>query len=277
MTVCDRSGASGRKHNKPWRDTTHDQGLQQRGKETMETIADDSDPVQDKPEKRCMLPSGYAEELRVIVATLQARHPMLADVLGRANAVLVNGNLYPSPDGTEAYVRSMEDGEHLYHTNGQCTCPAATHHPEDVCKHRYGLRLHQLVMKALEKQGPVQTEAPAQQSEDHPDVIKIPSQFLQRIHGKLFVRYVGLLAMAHEQGLVKLEATFVSVTATLAIAESTATFADGRIFADAADATPENVHFEMKPHFPRLALTRAKARCLRDALNLSMCSVEEMD
>lgn len=105
----------------------------------------------------------------------------------------------------------------------------------------------------------------------------IPREFILSIHGKEFVQYAGLLAMAHTQGLTKLEARFISVGDTRALAEATATFADGRSFSEAADATPENVNKGVKAHYARCALTRAKARCLRDALNISMCSVEELD
>jgi len=45
---------------------------------------------------------------------------------------------------------------------------------------------------------------------------------------------------------------------------------------ECADATPTNVGAKVKAHFARMALTRAKARGLRDALNIAMCSVEEM-
>jgi hypothetical protein len=107
--------------------------------------------------------------------------------------------------------------------------------------------------------------------------VTIPPQFIQFIHGKPFVRYAGLLAMAHERGLHKLEATFVSVTDALAVAQATAIFQDGRRFVESGDATPENVHFGVRPHFARLALTRAKARALRDALNIGICAVEELE
>ena len=33
----------------------------------------------------------------------------------------------------------------------------------------------------------------------------------------------------------------------------------------------------VKPHFRRVALTRAKARCLRDALGIEECAVEEVE
>ena len=103
------------------------------------------------------------------------------------------------------------------------------------------------------------------------------SRWTKLIHGKEFIEYQGLLALAHEQGLQELAAEFISVTPELALAAAHAFFADGRKFWDAGDATPTNVHSQVKAHFPRVALTRAKARCLRDALNIAMITVEEMD
>ena len=46
---------------------------------------------------------------------------------------------------------------------------------------------------------------------------------------------------------------------------------------DCGDATPSNVNDKVAPHFARVALTRAKARALRDALDIEMCSVEELE
>ena len=45
---------------------------------------------------------------------------------------------------------------------------------------------------------------------------------------------------------------------------------------DMGDATPSNVTKKVAPHFRRVALTRAKSRALRDALNIDMVSVEEL-
>jgi hypothetical protein len=83
--------------------------------------------------------------------------------------------------------------------------------------------------------------------------------------------------MAHERGLQSLSAHFISVDASLALAEATVEFSDGKTFSECGDATLSNVNPKVKPHFPRMALTRAKARALRDALNISMCSVEELE
>ena len=103
------------------------------------------------------------------------------------------------------------------------------------------------------------------------------SRWIKKIHGKDFIQYAGLLAMAHDQGLQELSAAFISVTPELALAAAHAFFADGRKFWDAGDATPTNVHQQVRAHFPRVALTRAKARCLRDALNIGMVAVEELE
>ena len=88
---------------------------------------------------------------------------------------------------------------------------------------------------------------------------------------------VKSLHLAHERGLQELEATFITVTEALAVAQATAIFTDGRRFTESGDATPDNVHFDVRSHFARLALTRAKARALRDALNIGMCAVEELE
>ena len=103
------------------------------------------------------------------------------------------------------------------------------------------------------------------------------SKWVKLIHGKEFITYEGLLAMAHEKGLQELGCGFMSVSATLAIAFAWAKFKDGRFFWDAGDATPQNVHPQVKAHCPRDVLTRAKARVLRDALNIGMVAVEELE
>ena len=104
----------------------------------------------------------------------------------------------------------------------------------------------------------------------------IGAQFLVSLHGKQFVTYAGLLALAHTRGLVRLTVTFISVTPECALAEATAVFADGHTFTEAADSTPDNVGPKVKAHYARMALTRAKVRTLRDALNILMWSLEEV-
>ena len=76
---------------------------------------------------------------------------------------------------------------------------------------------------------------------EEPAPVGIDPRFITYLHGKAFVRYAGLLAKAHEAGLVKLEARIEFHSDTLVLASATATFSDGRVFTEWADATPENV------------------------------------
>jgi hypothetical protein len=103
------------------------------------------------------------------------------------------------------------------------------------------------------------------------------AKWITKIHGKEFIQYAGLLALAHEQGFTELGAQFISVTEALALAFAWAQFNDGRKFWESGDATPTNVHQQVRAHFPRVALTRAKAGVLRDALNIGMVAVEELE
>ena len=86
----------------------------------------------------------------------------------------------------------------------------------------------------------------------------------------------SLLALAHQHGLAALETTVVQCSPTWAVCQCTARFQDGRTFPDGGDASPDNVAKHLRPHFVRLAATRASARALRRALNISACSVEEV-
>ncbi len=69
-----------------------------------------------------------------------------------------------------------------------------------------------------------QAKPPAPVNGTPPKPPVVPPQFLTTIHGKQFVQYAGLLAMAHDRGLVSLSARFISVGAELATAEATAKF-----------------------------------------------------
>jgi hypothetical protein len=188
--------------------------------------------------------------------------------------LLLSGDVKLLPDGT-AHVGSRSDVDKMYvvHSGG-CDCQDAQHHPEiqGWCAHKIARALFIRVRRHLAEPSPSHLE-----ESPMPHMGSIPAQFLVALHGKMFVQYAGLLAMAHEKGLVNLSAHFISVDPSLALAEATAEFADGRTFKDCADATPENVNAKIRPHFPRLALTRAKARALRDALNIGMASVEELE
>jgi len=97
--------------------------------------------------------------------------------------------------------------------------------------------------------------------------------------GKAFVLYAGLLAEAHENGLKGIRTHLLQVPSVdngqVAIVFAEVTTERG-VFTGLGDATPANVARMMVPHLIRLAETRAKARALRDAVNVGTCSVEEL-
>ena len=93
------------------------------------------------------------------------------------------------------------------------------------------------------------------------------------------VTYAGLLSLAHDKGLKKMETALVQLpeeangqTAVfLAIVET-----ESGIYKGHGDASPDNVASRIIPHIIRMAETRAKARALRDAVNIGVVSIEEL-
>ena len=151
----------------------------------------------------------------------------------------------------------------------KCTCKAYQK-TKQPCKH-----INRLLEYLKETEGGVEPEEEGMSVP--PPSTPTLSKWVKLIHGKEFITYEGLLAMAHEQGLVSLGARFTSLTADLAVAIAEAVFKDGRKFWEAGESTPTNVQAGVKVAWARMALTRAKARVLRDALNIGMVSTEELE
>lgn len=93
------------------------------------------------------------------------------------------------------------------------------------------------------------------------------------------VTYAGLLNQAHKDGLKRIEATITQVptpeNGMMALATAKV-FMEHSVFVESGDASPDNVSGRAAPHFIRVALTRAKARALRDAVNIGVISIEEL-
>lgn len=100
------------------------------------------------------------------------------------------------------------------------------------------------------------------------------------LKGKQFVTYEGLLNEATKAGLVGIKTTLIQApndaNGQTAIMHAQALFQDGRSFEGIGDANPTNVGRMIIPHAIRMAETRSKGRALRDALNIGMCSLEEL-
>jgi len=99
------------------------------------------------------------------------------------------------------------------------------------------------------------------------------------IDEKEVATYAGLLARAHEEGLRSVATKLVQVPSPdngmTAIVEATVETSKGS-FAGIGDANPDNVNRRVAAHLIRMAETRAKARALRDAVNIGVVALEEL-
>ena len=97
--------------------------------------------------------------------------------------------------------------------------------------------------------------------------------------GRRFVLYAGLLEEAHTRGLRSIETELLQVpnaeNGEVAIARAVVRTEEGK-FSGIGDASPGNVSKAIAPHIIRMAETRAKARALRDAINVGVAALEEL-
>ena len=104
-------------------------------------------------------------------------------------------------------------------------------------------------------------------------------EYMIERQGKRFVLYAGLLEEAHSRGLRSIETELLQVPKSengeVAIVRAVVRTEDGK-FTGIGDASPENVNRTIAPHVIRMAETRAKARALRDAINVGVTAFEEL-
>src|SRR5882762_7647593 len=100
------------------------------------------------------------------------------------------------------------------------------------------------------------------------------------VGSKEVILYAGLLSQAHEEGLARVRTSILQIpteeNGRLAIIKAEVETSKG-LFEAIGDACPENVEDFLAPHLIRVSETRAKARALRDAVNVGVVSFEELD
>ena len=105
-------------------------------------------------------------------------------------------------------------------------------------------------------------------------------EFMIMRQGKQYVLFAGLLDEAHARGLKGIDTDLVQVptaeNGNVAVVKATVEMEDGRTFSGIGDASPDNVGRGIVPHIIRMAETRAKARALRDAVNVGATALEEL-
>jgi hypothetical protein len=104
-------------------------------------------------------------------------------------------------------------------------------------------------------------------------------KFIIERQGKQFVLYEGLLNQAHQEGLCRISTTLLQAphpdNDNTAIVSAEVETGKG-VFSGIGDANSGNVGRPIAPHIIRMAETRAKARAMRDAVNIGVTALEEL-
>jgi len=111
-------------------------------------------------------------------------------------------------------------------------------------------------------------------------VPKLDQRWIAKIEGKEFVKYPGLLDLAHQHGLSSIEVDIVQMptkeNGNFAVCRATVMSKIGETFIDVGDANPGNCSSKVAKHLLRMASTRSIARALRSYTNVGMTALEEL-
>ena len=109
---------------------------------------------------------------------------------------------------------------------------------------------------------------------------KLDERFIITVDGQDFCKYAGLLDLAHQKKLSKIDVEILQYPTQenekTAICKALALTVTGDSFSDVGDANPSNCNARVSKHIIRMASTRAKARALRDLTDIGMTCLEEL-
>jgi hypothetical protein len=174
----------------------------------------------------------------------QSLPTVLHERLSAAYALVKGGQAFQLADGSWDVASTSTPGKQ-YHINGVgCSCADAHYRaPQGRCKHVLSTLLARKAL-ALMAQTPAPVPEPAPARHGAAPVAPISSEatvaapvapagidprYLTYIQGRPFVRFDGLLALAHARGLVELSTTIVHVTSDFAVCQAVVRFHDGLV------------------------------------------------
>jgi predicted nucleic acid-binding Zn finger protein len=179
-------------------------------------------------------------------------------------------------DDGQFFVESGE-GKILYNVtvsdNGdQCTCGDFAKNikrdPDFRCKHIMAV-FNAIPKKQVEGAAFLQKQVP-----------KLDERWITKIEGKEFVKYPGLLDLAHQHGIASIEVDIVQMptkeNGNFAVCRATVVSKVGETYTDIGDANPNNCSSKVARHLLRMASTRSIARALRSYTNVGMTALEEL-
>src|SRR2546423_14592352 len=187
----------------------------------------------------------WREAVAEIAEKAKTTLPQCNGRVEKAVAIVLNGDVELLSDG-KAKVASQSNGTTKYFiVNGECSCPDYPKAPQGFCKHRLAYGIHKrayTLANARLDAGATGQAPPAQPNAPIDTPQSVPAQHVVVIQGRPFVKFAGLLQMAHERGLVALTAAWTYNDAELSLAHAVATVQDGRRFEESGDASPSNTN-----------------------------------
>jgi hypothetical protein len=109
---------------------------------------------------------------------------------------------------------------------------------------------------------------------------QLDPRFIISIDGNDFVKYQGLLDMAHQKGIAQIEVETIQLPSAengnFAVCKANVVSKSGESFTDIGDASPQSCNSKVVKHLLRIASTRAIARALRSFTNIGMTCLEEL-